>query len=668
MFTQAASRMATRFLARASSRLIHAGSAAREFGSVAGALDAQEEETHEFQAETRKLLDIVAKSLYSDKKVFVRELVSNASDALEKMRYAQVSDGVDVDRELKISIAIDEDAKTLTVSDSGIGMTKDELVENLGTIARSGTAAFVDEMATAGQGAAGDAKSNVIGRFGVGFYSAFIVGDHVSVTTRKAGAETGYRWSSDGSGTYTVTEAPDAPVGTAITIHLNADSHEFASSFRIKEIIKQFSNFVSFPIEVDGDRVNVIEPLWALPKSKVTDEQHTEFYQFIAGAYDEPAFRLQFSTDVPVDIKSLFYFPQTHFEYKFGSGRLEPGVQLYSRKVLIDPKPTKLLPEWLRFVKGVVDSEDLPLNLSREFTQDDALIANLNRILTKRILKHFSEELAADRTAYAKWFGEFGNFLKEGICATDQYKDALGKLMLFPTTSGEGNKTLDEVLEGTPEEQDKLYYVVAPSRELALASPYMDAFASKGTEVILLDQPVDEFVMRHLGSYAGKKLVSIESEDIGDEFKATEAGDDDASADDGDNTAAAPKGEALDGLLEWMKDSLGEKVSEVKATKRVTSAPALIVEHDSATMRQMIRMVGARTGVNDMEESYTLEINPKSPIISKLVSARVEEPDLALRVAQQVFDNAMISAGLLEDPRSMVKRLDALLNDALSKK
>ena len=629
-------------------------------------------ESHEFQAETRKLLDIVAKSLYSDKKIFVRELISNASDALEKMRYAQTAHSIDVDRELKIDISFDEKEGTLTIADTGIGMDKEDLMNNLGTIARSGTASFVDDLAKGKDASpSSDAASNVIGKFGVGFYSAFIVGDHVTVTTRKAGEDSGWVWSSDGTGSYEIEADPNAPAGTTIVIHLNNDSKDFASKYRLEEIVKQYSNFVTFPISVDGSHVNVIEPLWMKPKSQISDQDHLEFYQFIADSYDEPAFKLQFEAEVPVAIKSIFYFPQTHFEYKFGSGRLEPGVQLYSRRVLIDPKPEALLPEWLRFVKGVVDSEDIPLNLSREFSQDDALMANLNKILTKRILRTFQKELKADRAAYTKWFSAFGNFLKEGVCSSETYKNDLGSLLLFATSASEdpdARRTLDEIVAAAPETQDKLYYVVAPTRELADASPYMDAFKAKNTEVILLDEPVDEFVMRHLKDFKGKKLVSIESNDVGEEFSNEAPGDKDGDAKDGDSDKAdgASSSQEESELMEWIQSTLEDKVTEVRKGKRLTSAPALIVEHDSATMRQMQRMVGARVGVADMDEKYALELNFSSPVISRLTTARVSNPDLAVRVAQQIFDNAMISAGLLEDPRVMVKRLDALLADALS--
>ena len=329
-------------------------------------------DTMEFQAETKKLLNIVANSLYTDKEVFVRELVSNASDALEKRRYAMLTaegaanaEGVP---EMGITIETDKEANTLTIADSGIGMSREELVENLGTIARSGTKAFAQQLQTAGATGSSEAASNVIGQFGVGFYAVFMVADHVTVYSRKQGDEVAHCWSSTGDGTYDLSEATGVTSGTKIVIKLKLEESKFSQKWAVEQNIRKYSNFVGFPIEVDGTKVNTIDALWTKSKNDVTVEQHAEFFRYVAGSFDDPRYTLHFQADAPLEIKALFYVPQTHME-KWGMARQEPGVHLYSRKVLIQPRAEKLLPEWMRFLKGVVDSEDLPLNISRESMQ-----------------------------------------------------------------------------------------------------------------------------------------------------------------------------------------------------------------------------------------------------------------------------------------------------------
>ena len=346
----------------------------------------------EFQAETKKLLDIVANSLYTDKEVFVRELVSNASDALEKRRHAALtSEGAEAEAgeaaagEMQIRVTTDADANTLTIEDSGIGMTRDELIANLGTIARSGSRNFLQSL-EGGQAAA----TNVIGQFGVGFYSVFMVADRVTVYSRRVGADDAYCWRSSGDGAYELSEAENVAPGTKIVIELKADEKSFASRFAIEQNIRKYSNFVGFPIVVDGERVNTVEAIWGKSKNEVTEEEHADFYRYVSQGFDEPRFTLHFRADAPVDIKAIFYVPQTHME-KWGMARQEPGVHLYSRKVLIQPRAEKLLPEWMRFLKGVVDSEDLPLNISRETMQDSALMRKLSTVLAKRAIKFLQQ-------------------------------------------------------------------------------------------------------------------------------------------------------------------------------------------------------------------------------------------------------------------------------------
>src|SRR6188508_880605 len=391
----------------------------------------------EFQAEIKQLLDIVIHSLYTEKEIFVRELVSNASDALEKLRHTQLTEkDVFGDQPLEINVTTDETAKTITIQDFGIGMTRDELVKNLGTIAHSGSKQFLKAL-----GENGAKNSNLIGQFGVGFYSAFMVAKSVKVYSHswKAG-EPGHVWSSDGSGSYEVEEVADASRGAKIVIELKDECAEFANEGRIKEILERYSAFVSFPINLNGKRINTVQALWLRNKNEIKDEEYTEFYKFVAHAFEEPRLRLHFSADAPLAINALLFVPKENTE-KLGFSRLEPSVALYCRKVLIDAKPKNLLPEWLRFLKGVVDSEDLPLNISRETMQDKALVEKLNKVITKRFLKFLDDEAKNRPDAFNEFYGEFGVFLKEGAAIDYTHKDQIVKLLRFESSLTEKGKT-----------------------------------------------------------------------------------------------------------------------------------------------------------------------------------------------------------------------------------
>uniref|UniRef100_A0A182SGG0 Heat shock protein 83 n=1 Tax=Anopheles maculatus TaxID=74869 RepID=A0A182SGG0_9DIPT len=385
---------------------------------------------HEFQAETRMLLDIVARSLYSDKEVFVRELVSNASDALEKFRFLiQTStDGAsgefaEADRSLEIHIGTNKQDRQLTIQDTGIGMTREELVANLGTIARSGSKHFIEQLKESGRGTQENVQ-NIIGQFGVGFYSAFMVADRVDVYTRssRAGAP-GLKWSSDGSGTFEIQEAENVAIGTKIVIHLKADCREFSDEDRIREVIRRYSNFVGSPIFLNGKQANQIQPIWLMDPKQVTGEQHNEFYRFVGNTFDTPRFTLHYKTDVPLSIRALLYFPEGKPGLFEMSRDADGGVALYTRKVLIQSKTENLLPKWLRFLKGVVDSEDIPLNLSRELLQNSALIRKLRTALTNRTLRFLHDRSQKEPESYDKFYKDYGLFLKEGIVTSQEQQE-----------------------------------------------------------------------------------------------------------------------------------------------------------------------------------------------------------------------------------------------------
>ncbi len=608
-------------------------------------------ETHEFQAEIKQLLDIVVHSLYTEKEIFVRELVSNASDALEKLRHTQLTekDIFEGDKELEINLTTDDKAHTLTIQDTGIGMTHDELVKNLGTIAHSGSKAFLQALKDGGA-----KNDNLIGQFGVGFYSAFMVAKSVKVYSRSwQSAESGHVWTSDGSGSYSVEEVADLSRGTKIVIELNDDSHEYATADRVKAILERYSAFVTFPINLNGDRVNKVSALWLRSKSEITDEEYTEFYKFQAHAYDEPRLKLHFSADAPLAINSILFVPQNNPE-KFGMTRAEPAVSLYCRKVLIDPSPKDLLPEWARFLKGVIDSEDLPLNISRETMQDRALIDKLGKVVTKRFLKFLGEEAKNRPDDFDKFYREFGYFVKEGAATDFTHKEQLSKLLRFESSlTDKGKQTsLADYVSRMGEEQKEIYFLIGPSRDAIERGPYLEGFKARNLEVLFCYEAVDDYVMRHLGEFDGKKLVAADSADV-------------KLADKEQEGEALSKDE-MDALAKWLKETLGDRVNEVKASDRLVDSPAAVLNADSFMTPQMRAMMKAMQ--KDGEEGaappplkVNLELNPRHAVIKKLSAGKDTDAEKSGLVAEQLFDNAMLAAGLLEDPSTMVQRLYKLL-------
>jgi TNF receptor-associated protein 1 len=601
----------------------------------------------EFQAEIKQLLDIVIHSLYTEKEIFVRELVSNASDALEKLRHTQLTekDIFDDTLTLEINVTTDDKAKTITIQDFGIGMTRDELVKNLGTIAHSGSKAFLKAL---GEGA--QKNSNLIGQFGVGFYSAFMVAKSVKVYSHSwKKVEPGHVWSSDGSGSYEIEESEGQRRGAKIVIELKDDCAEFSQEWKIKEILERYSAFVSFPINLNGKRINTVQALWLRNKNEVKEEEYTEFYKFQAHAFDEPRLRLHFSADAPLSINALLFVPKENTE-KLGLSRLEPAVALYCRKVLIDAKPKDLLPEWLRFLKGVVDSEDLPLNISRETMQDKSLIEKLNKVITKRFLKFLEEEAKNRAEAYDEFYKEFGHFIKEGAALDFTHKDQLTKLLRYESSRTEKGKTtsLADYVTRMGAEQKEIYYLMGPNRASIEAGPYLEGFKARNLEVLFCYEPVDEYVMNNVREFDSKKITAADHADVklSDIPKAEGA----LSEDDTKK------------LTTWMKDTLGDRVAEVKASDRLVDSPVLALNADKFMSPHMRRMMKAmnREGA-DSPIRVNLEINPRHAVIKRLFENQTANPEKAKLVAEQLLDNALISAGLLDDATSMIARLNKLL-------
>ncbi|KAI9922084.1 hypothetical protein PsorP6_002590 [Peronosclerospora sorghi] len=633
---------------------------------------------HEFQAETRQLLDIVTHSIYTDKEVFIRELISNSSDALEKLRHLQ-STGIDIEvaeLESKIMITTDEKAGTLSIVDTGVGMSKSDLIENLGTIARSGSKAFLEKLKESSPGEKSDALSGIIGKFGVGFYSAFMVADKVEVFSKSAiPGHQSHLWRSDGSGSYEIVAADNVTRGSKIVIHLKDSCREFATKAKVESIIRRYSNFVSFPIVLDGDTVNTVQALWTKSESEVTDEEYTEFYKFIANAFDEPAYRLTFKADAPIELKTLFFIGSSHTE-KFGYARLEPGVSLYSRKVLIERNSPDILPDWMRFVRGVVDSEDLPLSLSREKMQDSRLIHKIRDVLTRKIIRFLEQESTKKPEKFEKFFKEFGQFIKEGICTDFANKDSLAKLLRYESSQVDGDKftTLDDYVSRCPPDQNEIYYLCAPNRAIAESSPYFEAFKKMNKEVLFVYSPIDDFVMTNVAEFNNRKVISAEHAKVN------------VNVDPGDAIGKKLSKDEQQLFGAWLKLTLEDSVKEVKVryiawittkvenvikndfyfTSRLTNSPAIIVDHESSSVRKMMQMVNDRVGGHVSGHSkHVIEINPNHSIIVDLNELKKVNDPLAKKVARQIYTNATVAAGLVEDGRTMLGDLNEILAELL---
>lgn len=624
-------------------------------------------ETREFQTEIRQLLDIVINSLYTDREIFLRELLSNAADASEKVRYLQLTGNEVKDPDLPLEILIETDDKehTLTITDNGVGMTREELIENLGTIAHSGSREFIRHLAESrkdsGDQSIGQTELSLIGQFGVGFYSAFMVAEKVTLYTRSYKPEAeGWIWTSDGSGSYSLEKGENLKRGTRIVLSLKKDAYEFGREETIKRIIKQYSSFVPYPIKVNGEKVNTVEALWTKNKNEISESEYTEFYKFIANAYDEPFYRLHFSSDAPLAINALLFVPGDNYE-RFGFSRMERGINLFCKRVLIQEKSEAISPEWMRFVRGVIDSEELPLNISRETLQDSALIAKLNKVITGRFLKFLDEQAKADPEKYKEFWLKFGKFLKEGAATDFTHRDEIVKLLRF-----ESNKTkegelisLADYVGRIKEGQQAIYYVSGPNREVIESGPYLEVFKDKDIEVIYTYEAIDDYILDSLKEFEGKKIVAAEqdTEDLPTVDKEVSQED---------NRPGEMTEEEIKALTAWFKETLGSKVTEVRESKRLVESPAVVLSSFGTHSMQRVMQI--------MNKDFAavapgiLEINCKHPIIKGINELRKNNDAFAATAAEQVLENAQLAAGLIVDPRGMVNRLYSILERAVSPK
>lgn len=492
-----------------------------------------------------------------------------------------------------------------------------------------------------------------------------MAGQKVTVQSRSWDGSAGHEWVSDGSGTFSITELEGLRRGTKIIVELKEDAHDYAKKWKVESIIKRYSAFVPFPIKLEGETVNTVQAIWTRNRSDISEAEYTDFYKFVGNSVDEPSYRLHFSADAPLMINALLFVPKENFEM-FGFGKMEPGVNLYCQRILIDQHSKNILPEWLRFLKGVVDSEDMPLNISRQALQDNALVGKLRKVVTKRFLKHLDEEAKKDEAKYLEFWKTFGIFLKEGATSDYEYQKELGRLLRFESSKSEAGTPVslaDYVLRMTAD-QEAIYYINGPSRAAIEAGPYVEMFKKKGIEIIYTMEPIDDFVLSHLGEFDGKKLMSADRADL--DIPETEA---DTTDDAAETVQDRLDDSAAEALVSWLKETLKEQVKDVIISKRLVDSPAMIVNPDGYMTSTMERVLAASRMEKGLglggESKKNLEINPKNPLIKRLAALHVSDAPFAADVALQIYDNAMIQAGLVVDPLVMVERNYKILNRAL---
>lgn len=620
-------------------------------------------ETMGFQAEVGRLLDIVANALYSEREIFLRELISNAADACDKLRYLAIETPglMDGDSSFRITLQADPDAKTLTITDNGIGMTRDDLIDNLGTIARSGTAAFVDNLT-------GDKKKDVslIGQFGVGFYSGYMVSTQISVLSRRAGSDETWRWTSDGRTGFTIEPADAAPHGTSITLSLKDDAQEYLQKSTLQRVVKTYSDHIPFPIEFvdpakseeEPDRLNEASALWTRPKSEIEDQQYTEFYRHVSHGFDEPWMTLHFKAEGVIEYAGLIFIPTERPFDLFHPDRMSK-LKLYVKRVFISEECDDLLPSWLRFLRGVIDSEDLPLNVSREMLQNNPVVSKIRAGVVKRVLSELAKKAESDPTGYASFWEKFGLVMKEGLYEGTSDKDSLLKLCRFYSTKRDGMISLADYVANMKEGQDSIYYISGEDKAVLKKSPQLEGFDAKGVEVLMMSDPVDEFWIPSVGEFDGKTFKSVTrgGADLS-KIKAEEAKDED-EAEQLDST--------VDGLVIALKLALGDAVKDIRSTDRLTNSAVCLVADENAMDMHLERLLKQHNRL-EAEAQRILEINPKHPLIKALAGKAGTDGKGDLGAApSMLLDQARLLEGeALPDPSAFAKHLADLMAKAYS--
>ena len=614
-------------------------------------------ESYQYQAEIKKVLDVVIHSIYTNKDIFIRELISNAADALEKFRHVSLTekDIIEKDLPLNIKIELNKKAKTFTISDTGIGMTKDELIENLGTVAHSGSKEFLEKLAENKENAA-----KLIGQFGLGFYSAFMVSQKVRVISRSYKKNSkGYIWTSDGMNNYTISQEEGIKRGTRIVVDLKKEYEKYAEEDNVKNIIKEYSNFVSSPIFIDEKRINTVQAIWVKNPNEVKDKEYNEFYKFLTNSPSEPFYHLHTSSDAPIQMKTILFFPKENMEI-FGFNRMEPGINLYCNKILIESKVKEILPDYLRFVKGVVDSEDLPLNISRETLQDNLIISKIKKFLTKRVISFLNDNAQKDEKKHLDFWKTFSPFIKEGINSDFENREKLAKLLRFETSKTKENEltSFDEYLKRTKKDQKEIYFLSGKNRQEIENSPYLETFIASDIEVIYLYEAIDDFTMSALSNYDKKELSSADKSDIKVPKKESEKKESKKSI------------ENFEKLTKWMEKLFEKDLEKVVLSDRLVNSPAIIVNPDDKMTTNMQKILKDAKGDFFPAGKKILEINPEHTLIkkiSKLVDSK-KDKKLITQIAEQIYDNALFNAGMDLDKSKMVKRMNDILEQALKSK
>ncbi|OQY34329.1 MAG: molecular chaperone HtpG [Anaerolineaceae bacterium 4572_5.2] len=614
-------------------------------------------ESFKFKAEVQQLLNILVHSLYTDKEIFLRELISNASDALNRMQFEMLTnhDVLDPEAEPGIWISGDKEAKTITIRDTGIGMTREELIDNLGTIAKSGAADFIARLKDNKEQVA-----DVIGQFGVGFYSVFMVAKEVEVVSRsyRNNAEA-VKWVSDGSESYTIQTTDKAERGTTITITLHDEDAEFAQEYRLRNIIKKHSDFVTYPIYLGDSEgaANQQTPLWRQSASDIDEEKYKEFYKQLTLDFEDPIARLHLSADAPVQLNALLFFPARR-EGNILSLRKDPGLKLYSHNVLIQEYNTDLLPNHFRFVQGVVDSEDISLSVSREAVQNTRVVEKLKNLLTKRVVRKLEDLGKEDADKYAQWWKEFGMFIKEGIATDINAKDSLAKLLRFYSSASPDKLiSLADYVEAMPEDQEAIYYILADSAAAAKNSPHLDDFKKRDIQVLYMVDTLDSFMLTALREFNGHNLQNVDAAEL-EETEEEKAAEEEAKAKLPDDRFAE--------VITRFKSVLGDKVEDVKEAKRLSSSPVRLVAPEGAEGQEMDRI--RRVLEQDYEiPKRVLTINRGHAIIRNIADLIGKDTALADTAIEQIFDSALLSEGLHPNPAEMIPRIQELIEAATGK-
>ena len=617
------------------------------------------QETRGFQSEVKQLLHLMIHSLYSNKEIFLRELISNASDAADKLRFRALSDAslYEGDGELRVRLSVDKDKRTLTLSDNGIGMRRDEVIENLGTIAKSGTKSFLEPL---GSDQAKD--SQLIGQFGVGFYSAFIVADKVSVRTRAAGAaaDEGVFWESAGEGEYTIADITKADRGTEITLHLREGEDEFLDAWRVRSIIGKYSDHIALPVEIESkdeendtttwEKINKAQALWTRNKSEISDEEYNEFYKHIAHDFSDPAIWSHNRVEGKQEYTSLLYIP-SRAPFDMWNRDHKHGLKLYVQRVFIMDDAEQFMPNYLRFVRGLIDSNDLPLNVSREILQDSRVTQTLRAALTKRTLQMLEKLAKDDAEKYQTFWKEFGLVLKEGPAEDSANQEAIAKLLRFASThndSADQNVSLEAYVSRMVEGQEKIYYITADSYAAAKSSPHLELFRKKGIEVLLLSDRIDEWMMSYLTEFDGKAFQSVSKADESLSKLADEESEEQKEAE-----------KALEPFVERVKTLLGDRVKEVRLTHRLTDTPAIVTTDANEMSTQMAKLFAA-AGQAVPEVKYIFEINPDHQLVKRV--ADTQDETRFGEWIELLLDQALLAErGTLDDPNQFIRRMNQLL-------